>query len=94
MDQDLAGSARAVPGTADGPSHGRAGGADAGLSAAVWRKSTASQANGSCVEVAYLPGRQVAIRDSKNTTGPVLRLSHENWQELLDAIRENRLLIS
>ena len=89
MDQDLAGSARAVPGTATGPSRQRAEGADANLSTAVWRKSTASAANGSCVEVAFLPEGQVAVRDSKNRTGPVLRLSSDDWQRLLGAIRGN-----
>lgn len=48
-------------------------------------------ANGSCVEVAHLPGGQVAVRDSKDKTGPVLRFSHDQWQGLLDAIKENRL---
>jgi hypothetical protein len=59
------------------------------LSDAAWIKSTASMANGACVEVAYLPD-YVAVRDSKNKTGPVLRFKRREWQELLDAIRENR----
>lgn len=61
------------------------------LPAVVWKKSSASMANGSCVEVAHLPGGQVAVRDSKDKTGPVLRFSHDQWQGLLDAIKENRL---
>lgn len=42
------------------------------LSAAVWRKSTASNPSGNCVEMAGLPGRLVAVRNSRNPYGPAL----------------------
>ncbi|MFF4396566.1 DUF397 domain-containing protein [Streptomyces sp. NPDC001480] len=39
----------------------------------VWRKSSYSgDQGGNCVEVAELQEAAVAIRDSKNTTGPTL----------------------
>jgi hypothetical protein len=42
---------------------------------ARWRKSRASQALGNCVELAPTDDG-FAIRDSKNASGPVLRLTH------------------
>jgi hypothetical protein len=61
------------------------------LNAAVWRKSTRSGGNGGeCVEVALnLPGI-VAIRDSKDPSGPVLRVRPEAWASFADALRRSQ----
>lgn len=52
---------------------------------AVWCKSTFSGTNG-CVEIA-LVGEQVAIRDSKDRSGPVLTFSPTEWEAFLAGVR-------
>ena len=42
------------------------------LSAARWRKSRVSNPSGCCVEVAELPGGVIAVRDSRDPSGPAL----------------------
>lgn len=56
------------------------------LSAARWRKSTHSNANG-CVEIAFLHSH-VAIRDSKDRQGPVLIFSPREWAAFVEGVRE------
>lgn len=61
------------------------------LSGAVFRKSGRSGAYDNCVEVATnLPGL-VAIRDSKNPTGPVLTFTPRAWREFLDRMKTGEL---
>lgn len=56
------------------------------LSQAVWQKSRRSNGQANCVEVARnLPGI-VAIRDSKDPDGGVLRVSPKGWQVFILAI--------
>lgn len=42
------------------------------LPGATWRKSTRSGAVGNCVELAGLPGGEVAVRNSRFPDGPAL----------------------
>ena len=42
------------------------------LTSALWRKSRASNPIGSCVEVAELATGEIAVRNSRNPTGPAL----------------------
>jgi Domain of unknown function (DUF397) len=40
--------------------------------AARWRKSRLSNPSGSCVELAELPGGVIAVRNSRDPSGPAL----------------------
>jgi hypothetical protein len=52
-----------------------------------WVKSSLSFANGNCVEVANLPTGEIAVRDSKNSEGPVLRFTPDEWHAFLGGVR-------
>jgi Domain of unknown function (DUF397) len=57
-----------------------------GGSQLAWRKASASQTNGNCVEVAVLPGGGVAVRDSKDPEGPVLRFTAAEWSAFAEGV--------
>ena len=61
------------------------------LSRAVWRKSTLSHTSG-CVEVAFIGG-QVAVRDSKDQDGPVLRFTPREWRAFLFGVRNDEFTL-
>jgi hypothetical protein len=55
------------------------------LSRAAWRKSTRSGNNG-CIEVAFVEDR-VAVRDSKDRSGPVLVFNAHEWEAFVGGVR-------
>jgi hypothetical protein len=68
------------------------------LTGAAWRKSSFSGGNGgACVEVAIVPGGTeggdgaVALRDSKNPSGPALLFTPGEWREFTRAVRRGKL---
>ncbi len=69
------------------------------LTSAAWRKSSFSGGNGgACVEVAIVPGGTgggdgaVALRDSKNPSGPALLFSPDEWREFTRAVRQGEII--
>ena len=54
-----------------------------------WRKSSYSgQSGGNCVEVADRDSR-VLVRDSKDSTGPMLAVSASAWKAFADQVKRS-----
>jgi hypothetical protein len=53
----------------------------------TWTKSSLSFANGNCVEAARLPDGGIGVRDSKDSGGPVLRFTPDEWNAFLAGVR-------
>jgi uncharacterized protein DUF397 len=58
------------------------------LSGLAWTKSQRSNPNGNCVEMAALPDRQVAVRNSRFPDGPVLVYTRDEIVALLGGVRD------
>lgn len=58
-------------------------GSPAHLLSAVWVKSATSAGEGNCVEVAVLPGGEVAVRNSRDPRGPALVYTREELAAFL-----------
>ncbi|MFF2656540.1 DUF397 domain-containing protein [Kitasatospora sp. NPDC058032] len=59
--------------------------------AVQWRKSTYSNGQGDCVEVADGHAGIVPVRDSKDPDGPTLTFTTTAWQSFLTAIHTDEL---
>jgi len=58
------------------------------LPTAAWRKSSFSGgAQQNCVEVAQTAAGTVAVRDSKDPAGPVLRFTRAEWTAFVCGVR-------
>jgi hypothetical protein len=57
-------------------------------SSSKWVKSSLSYANGNCVEVANLPGGHVGVRNSRDSAGPVLNFTPDEWHAFLGGVRK------
>jgi hypothetical protein len=59
------------------------------LPAVTWRKSRRSgPQGGNCVEFAYLPDGQVAIRNSRDAAGPALVFTPGEWTAFVGGARD------
>lgn len=58
------------------------------LSQAMWVKSVRSSGNcDNCVEVAFVDGA-IAVRDSKNPTGPALVYTRAEWDAFIGGVKD------
>ena len=58
------------------------------LTHAKWRKASYSTNNGgNCVEVADLRGGEIGVRNSRDSAGPVLRFTPDEWHAFIGGVR-------
>ena len=61
------------------------------LTGARWVKSSYSgPTGGNCVEVAFLAGGQVAVRNSRHPSGPALVFPAGEWDAFLSGARDGQ----
>ncbi len=56
-----------------------------------WFKSSYSTQSGDCVEVAFQAAGMIALRDSKNPSGPALSFTSSEWDAFTAALRSGSL---
>jgi hypothetical protein len=56
-------------------------------SGSPWVKSSLSYANGNCVEVASLPGGEIGVRNSRDSGGPVLQFTSDEWHAFIGGVQ-------
>lgn len=61
------------------------------LAKAAWRTSTHSTSGNQCVEIAPLPGGNVAVRDSKDRDAAIHTASAQAWAAFTAAIKTGEL---
>ena len=62
---------------------------DTDLSRALWHKSTFSNGSGgNCVEIARNLASIVAVRDSKDPSGPKLAFTKQAWSAFIQGIKQ------
>jgi len=52
-----------------------------------WRKSSYSNSQANCVEIASTRSGKIAVRDSKDPDGRTLSISPDEWQTFITKIR-------
>jgi hypothetical protein len=57
------------------------------LSGAIWRKSSISNSQGACVELARLGSGEFAVRNSRNPDGPALIYTKAEIAALIEGIK-------
>jgi hypothetical protein len=68
-----------------------AGDAHDEYSRADWQISSRCNAHGACVEVARLAAGDIGVRDGKDQSGPVLRLTAAQWRGFVASLRAGQL---
>jgi Domain of unknown function (DUF397) len=61
---------------------------DVQLTDVSWRKSRHSNSQGTCVELARLPGGQIAVRNSRFPDGPVHVYSRADMRALIEGVKQ------
>jgi len=57
---------------------------------ATWQKSDFSNPNGSCLEVAKLPGGTVAVRNSRHRAGPALIYTRAEIAAFINGVKDGQ----
>lgn len=57
------------------------------LTTAKWFKSSKSNGQNNCVEVAFLDGGRVALRDTKDRSKPAHVYTREEWVAFTEGVR-------